>query len=238
MGTMEFESSSRKIRLSGRARNRLYFQGCERFFGQLAASGRQEAILAQLAEGRFGPRPKDAMLPFISAMEWCFPVGDDPVPLWHVILNTGKCADNPAVLLAAKLEGQCEINCFVEGINRSWMADVVEQGVADRTFHADDGWNDLVSLLREDPESAVVVSYDSYGGPFGDPTTCIEAGVWNPHPLDQEYAWDLLAKADQWDFSIRALRIKSEEWGTEISPESLPRLYGAGVTLEDILETL
>jgi hypothetical protein len=51
-----------------------------------------------------------------------------PLDSQSLVLNTALALGSDPVALMARLDGQCEIHCYVEGVWRSWLADLIEQG--------------------------------------------------------------------------------------------------------------
>ncbi len=60
--------------------------------------------------------------------------------------------------LAAWLMGQCELNTWVDGPHRSWLADIATEGLAKGHFRKVCGWEDVHNFLREHGDAPVVVS--------------------------------------------------------------------------------
>lgn len=95
--------------------------------------------------------------------------GHDLSP-WIITLNTVLRMGSAPMQLAARLHGQCEIHCYVEGPNRAWLADLIASGLkagvfrnalvyqdplpTGGTIHSM-GWDDVTALLRADRKSVV-----------------------------------------------------------------------------------
>lgn len=131
-------------------------------------------------------------------------------------INTAIIQGNDQVCLLARLHAQCEIHCYVEGQDRSWMADIIDDGYEIgmmRTTDGYDGWPAVSALLREHDDDAVVCSY-SVGDSF-------------PY------------SGKTWEESMASLRASDEVCGLRISPESLRRQgFDSGVTAYDINRAL
>ncbi len=90
--------------------------------------------------------------------------GDD---LFTVQLNSAIRLGGDALRLAARLHGQCEIHCYVEGPDRAWLADIIDQACKDNIFRLDfgrrqyDGYEALTRLLRSADDEPVVCSHSS-----------------------------------------------------------------------------
>lgn len=96
---------------------------------------------------------------------------------WQLNLNTCLAIGNDALKLCARLHAQCEIHCWIDGTNRSWLAGLVRQGVQcgvmrDAGYPRRDGppeppetwygrrqWSDLADWLESRSDEPVVCSY-------------------------------------------------------------------------------
>lgn len=138
---------------------------------------------------------------------------DEPFLVWHghpidpfaVRLNTAMRYGCTSMRLAARLYGQAEIHCFVEGINRWWLADLIQQALDDQVFRkgfwfvdcvtdipparhprrkwSDQGWDGVMRLLRDRDDEPVVLSYSVCDG-FPNPNAAGAAFEHAPMPED------------------------------------------------------
>jgi hypothetical protein len=128
-------------------------------------------------------------------------------------LNTAMSAGSPSIIFAARLHAQCEVHAFVEGLQRAWLADVIEKGLEDKVLRIqpDDerwnrGWVRVMDLLRERDDEPVVTSF----------SVCRQF----PHPhiegeLSEEEAeaFYALPVADKWGKAMSAIRkIPGLQW--------------------------
>lgn len=144
-------------------------------------------------------------------------LGDQEVSIFSLVLNTALRLGSDPVRLAARLHGQCEIHAYVEGPNRAWLADIIEQGRQFEFYRNGQGWEDVVALLRRDATSPVVTSY----------SVCEQfpnAGIanWNP-PLDDDGekdwdAWYRLSDQTRWETALASLR--ASRGGLELKPDN------------------
>ncbi|MCP9976488.1 hypothetical protein [Actinomadura madurae] len=99
-----------------------------------------------------------------------------------LLLNTALAVGSDPVKLLARIDGQCELHGYVEGPNRAWLADIIDQGLADgvlrRTLryqpHPDTpredwptrplGWDDVTAFLRARDDEPVVMSDSTMDG--------------------------------------------------------------------------
>lgn len=98
--------------------------------------------------------------------------------------NTALVAGSEPVALAAKLGQWGEQHAWVEGPDRAWLADIIQQGLDAAIFRrgiwcatqpggprdrwADQGWDGVLALLRAGDDQPVVTSYsvcDSFPNP-------------------------------------------------------------------------
>jgi len=137
-------------------------------------------------------------------------VGDEDVNMWHVHLNTALVIGNDALILAARIHAQCEIHGWIHGMWREKVADIIEDGRDSGLFREDMGWEGIVTLLRENADEPVVMSYsvnDSFPNPY----------IVGVNGEEESEAWyDLPAEA-QWEQAFAALR--AQKGHLELDPE-------------------
>lgn len=98
-------------------------------------------------------------------------VGGQPRDIFPLQLNTVMIVGNDQLRLLARLHGQCEIHTYVEEANRSWFADVVEQGLASGLYRSELGWDDVIELARRPNDGPLVTSFSACESfPEGDDT--------------------------------------------------------------------
>lgn len=184
---------------------------------------RNNAIYAALKPGTMLGRSGADHEPsrrFVEALKLCLAVDGLELDLFgvhlntvDVDLNTALVAGSDQVALAAKIHGWCEENCWVEGPDRAWLADVIEQGLGSGLYRHGMGWDapttefdrsaGVLTLLRARDDEPVVLS-DSHGDGF--PNTSV--GDWMPAwPEGITRHWDALTEEQQ---EVRQAR--EEEW--------------------------
>ena len=162
-----------------------------------------------------------------------FTLDDERHEIFSMALNSVLTDGNRAAQLAAKIHGQCEIHCYVEGEDRAWMADVIDEGLAAGIFRSNQGWaigkpntpgwEAVAELLREESETPVVASYsvtDSFPGPH------LAPDGWEHDPDDPWEAWSELSHDEQWSMAMLSLR---EERGLRLSPDRLAAPFYDGL---------
>jgi hypothetical protein len=121
-----------------------------------------------------------------------------PLQAFSLILNTACQVGSDAVKLAARLHGQCELHAWVDGPNRAWLADIIQAGLHSGVFRkgiwyqdvpngpkdkwSDQGWGDVIALLRERDDEPVVTSYS-----VTDRFPNRSLTTWNPPPMPENW---------------------------------------------------
>jgi hypothetical protein len=161
--------------------------------------------------------------------------------VFETTLNTAVVMGSDHIRLLAKLHGQCEIHAYVEGPNRAWLADIIEQGIKDKVLRVWEkdfygGWPAVVELLRSRDDEPVVTSY-SVTEQFPNRFVASEHGSWDA-TLDNDRWYDL-SDAEQWQFAMDGLRKQNESAHLEIKPETFAQQgYGNGMSGFDIVSML
>lgn len=156
-----------------------------------------------------------------------------PVDSFTLSLNTALTVGNDAIKLAARLHGSCEIHAWVDGPNRAWLADIMQAGLDSGLYRRklireaseygpelsiEQGWGDVIALLRARDDEPVVTSYsvtDSF------PTSSVGDWMdrWAGEQEDERRdSWYDLDDAEQWRISMAGLR--ASEQGLEMKPDN------------------
>lgn len=162
--------------------------------------------------------------------------------VFTVALNTALALGNDVVKLCARLHGQCEIHCYVEGPHRAWLAGIIEQGRKIGLLRKDSGWEDVITLLRSRADEPVVCSY-SVCEQFPNYGIVRREGVWtaprvawdadfNERPLEpgeegeeDTDAWYDKPKDEQWQLALIALRQQASARHLELTPDGWDTYY-------------
>lgn len=196
----------------------------------------------------------------------CFQLPDGTkANVFETALNTTVAMGSEPMRLLAKLHGQCEIHAYVEGPNRAWLADIIEQGIEDkilRVWEGDcyGGWPAVVELLRSRDDEPVVTSY-SVTDQFPNRHVALQSGTWDI-PVDHEAikqkyeltedddltgyeadyksdTWYELPDDEQWRVAMAGLRKQNEKSTLEMKPETFARQgYGNGMSGFDIIAAI
>lgn len=139
----------------------------------------------------------------------------------ELALNSAIVSGSDALKLAARLHGQCEIHTYVEGENRGWLADIIENALIHGIYRSGQGWEKVIELLREENQSPVVTSF-SVSETFPN----AYAANWQPI-IEQDGGpnWDAyydLSEEEQWAIGMEALR---GEKFLEITPNTWESFY-------------
>jgi hypothetical protein len=128
------------------------------------------------------------------------------------------------------------------------MADVIQQGLDAGLCRRGMGWDKVQALLRSGTEGPVVTSYsvcDGFPGwhlinratwPEGVERTwsALSEEEQNRRAAESE-AWYELPGDEQWSRAFAVLRKnESYHWGGQISPETLRRRFGHGLSMLDL----
>lgn len=125
-------------------------------------------------------------------------------------LNTALSVGTDAVKLGARIHGQCEVHCWVDGKNRQWLAEIAESGLVSGFYRPDQNWQAVIDHLKSNSENPVVLSY----------SVCEQfpnSGVagWTDDNAGDD--WYRLPDEQKWELAFTALKAKDE--GLELSPE-------------------
>lgn len=148
-------------------------------------------------------------------------------------LNTAILLGNDTIRLMARMHGQCEIHGYIEGQNRAWYADLIDEGRASGLLRESMGWEDVASLCRESDDGPVVTDYS-----VTESFPSMMAAGWGGWEYDEENpdAWYDLGADKMWELAVRGIR--SQERNCEWSPEKwrIPN-FGDGKTALDVEPT-
>lgn len=140
-------------------------------------------------------------------------LGDKRYHLFDLQLNSAITMGGNAFKLAARLHGQCEIHCYVEGPNRKWLAAMISDALEKSIFRRAHGWEEAIALLHKANDSPVVCSYsvcDSFPNRH--------VAKWEAPEGDEDGdSWYDLPNKIRWDMAIDGLR--SSNQGLEMKPE-------------------
>jgi hypothetical protein len=164
------------------------------------------------------------------------PTAREVATTFETRINTVAADPSDPIALAARFAGQAQVNGWIDGPDRAWLSDVIEQGMNQpypehliggrddqvlrgplfsdaphRKSHYD-GWAAAAEMLRADDKGIVVLDYSVTDG-FPDP----QWAGW-PTALDdpdeRQEAWDAWADVtaeQRWDDSERGLRAATEQ---------------------------
>lgn len=165
----------------------------------------------------------------VSVMDDVF----EGVETFTLALNTGIVMGGRVMKLLARLHGQCEIHCYVEGPNREWLAGIIDEGIASGLLRKRGGWLDVHSLLLSASDGPVVMSFSVTEG-FPNESLAEEAG-WDSGGVED--AFYELSDEQQWHYAITALR--AQGGGLEMRPENWEDFrFGDGLNAFSLMERL
>ncbi|MEV6421754.1 hypothetical protein [Streptomyces sp. NPDC051662] len=153
--------------------------------------------------------------------------------LFPMQLNTAMVLGGDPVKLAARLHGQCEVNCWVNGAHRSWLADVVQGGLDDGSFRSGLGWDGVIDLLRQCDDQPVVMSFsDTFPDFYSARGT--DLGALDADEDELIEVWEALPAAEQWRRALQALKARTAD-GLEIRPDWASYRFGHKLSFLDLL---
>lgn len=142
-------------------------------------------------------RDGEGVTPFVAAVDTAIVMGSD------------------SIRLLARLHGQCEIHCYVEGPNRAWLANIIEEGRKMAILRADMGWESVIALLRASAAGPVVTSY----------SVCEQfpnrhAAGWESQDDSDTDRWYDLPSAERWALAMEGLRSGRTFAGLALTPDN------------------
>lgn len=179
---------------------------CMDLMGAVIGDHPQEWIMPLIPADSYGAKVADGVKSWLRSSSGHLLIEGRPVENWIISLNTAMALGNDAVRLLARLHGQCEIHCYVEGHNRAWLAKVIRQGRRAHVLRDRQGWDELAAFLDDRADAPVVCSYsvcDSFPAIY-----CLP----EDHALnnkEDEGRWDKfheLPDAEQWALCMQGLR--------------------------------
>lgn len=104
-------------------------------------------------------RRESSLRIWLGGMGSDFIVEGERIATWLVSLNTALAIGNDVVCLFARLHGQCEIHCWIDGLHRHWLAQLIRTGRATGLMRSEQGWESVADLLDSRTDGPVVCSY-------------------------------------------------------------------------------
>jgi hypothetical protein len=154
-----------------------------------------------------------------------------PLSNFPLLLNTALVVGSDPICLLARVHGQCELHCYVEGPNRAWMADLIDQGRAAGVYRAGAGWEELAELLRARDDEPVIADY-SVTDSFPHCPKSWDAPIGEDGEPDWD-AWYDLPEQERWALALADVRSEPVR-GLELRPDGLRHPFGHGRTLLDL----
>lgn len=168
-------------------------------------------------------------------------VGDKTISGMSLLANTSLRLGSNAVKLLVRLHMSCEVHTWVDGPNRAWLAQIIEQqGRKYGVLRSDMGWEKVVELLLKRDDQPVVTSYS-----VSDNFPNVSVADWVPPPgfegEPSDYFWNELSHADRWRLCMAGLRAQEaadpDGMHLELKPSNWDSFYyGADLTLMDLNE--
>jgi hypothetical protein len=149
------------------------------------------------------------------------------IAAWALSLNTVLSRGTDAMAFVAKVAATHELHCVIEGTDRAWAAEMVNQAVAEGILrNMQPGttipltcWAELRKLLLEDDSQPVVLS-SSMGDDFPQ-----LPDSWEPDRSEEkrEESWGDLLVEEQFALGLAELLTEppTGDWNPPLGPESL-----------------
>lgn len=157
----------------------------------------------------------------VNILDDLFEVEGKLIETFALALNTAYVSGSDVIRLCARIHAQCESHCYIEGPNRKWFADIIEQGRKCFILRANQGWEDVVHLLVSRDDEPVVMSFsvcESFPNRYLSTWEAPEIDEDDEDAPDINDLWDDLGGAERWKYSMEGLRkkhkleIKPDDW--------------------------
>jgi hypothetical protein len=153
--------------------------------------------------------------------------GED-VPFSDIARNTASQIGGSPMRLLARIDGQCEIYCWVNEEDRSWLSSIIKEGLMTGLYRSAVGWENVIELLDGRSPGPVVCSYS---GSRGFPNEVL-VGM-------SAQRWDRISHKEQWRIGIAKLhQLESGvKYGLQLRPDNWHRyIFGAGYSGFHVME--
>lgn len=168
-------------------------------------------------------------------------VGGRELSCWELALNTAIVIGSDVINWCARLHATCEIYGYVEGVHRTWLADIIERGRVDNVLRPEMGWEEVVTLLRSRDDEPVVMSY-SVTETFPNRTIAGWRATRTTEDDEDEDdedddRWYDLPVERQWELAMKGLREQNTRAAVDLHPGMWrTRGFGHGYSVFDFLE--
>ncbi|MEU4234822.1 hypothetical protein AB0F17_62005 [Nonomuraea sp. NPDC026600] len=206
---------------------------------------------AQANPGPFGEREQDLISSLQSALHGNglkLHIAGAELSSLDVEFNTALVAGSDPVRLAAKIGAWTHHNPYIEGPDRWWAANVIEEGLTTGQYRrtllvrpspvnaeprlVDQGWDDVLAFLRERDDEPVVLHYSGDWG-FPSPEAAAFELPEDEHGGADLAPWDALPDDRQWELAVAGLR-RGRPWA-RLAPDTLAEVpFGPMVSVYDL----
>jgi hypothetical protein len=231
MSFLDFNSLDGEARVAGQEWHRLWGMLHDPTVGIVnvpSISGREriEELTGTEAPEVAGPEDFPRYRRWIDSTEQRFTTGV-PAPgiTWQgcdlkklgIVVNTALAVGGDPLKLAARLVAQADDHSWAEGVDRAWLAGIIDRSLkagvlatrflsyGDSGLWEPTGWENVTALLRARDDQPVVMSY-SVSGSFGS-----MPDRWRPDldgSDDREDQWGELGEAERWQACMDDLRAR------------------------------
>lgn len=154
------------------------------------------------------------------------------------LYNSAMVGGSDAVALLGRVHALCEVNPWILGEDRGWLAEIITAGLRQRVLRAGQGWEDVAEFLWSSNLRTAVISWSG-----GESFPSAEYGSWDPaeagHDECEEKAYQLGVSTDEledcecidgwydldarvrWERSLQGLMAAPKFGNLQISPQNL-----------------
>lgn len=239
MSSLSFESRNGTVEVSGSELFQAHHLTTQVTLDALSVSANKYVLYEVLNEKELIQDP--AMLAvhlgvFIASDGATFNMAGETVTSEYLKYNTAMETGDDGMRFMTRIAAQSEMQTYVEGPNRAWLADIIENA-SEELVRPGNGWDKVIALLRSRDDEPVVTSY-SVSGAFFDKGSSDWRYNWlqeNYPNLDtlesyeygsaEDESWNTfyeLPSDEKWSICIDWLRNISanETLGREMKPET------------------
>lgn len=142
------------------------------------------------------------------------------------VINTAVVAGSDPIALLTRIHAYSEEGLLVGGMDRSWLAGIIDAGLGAHILRDKPGWESVAELLRSDSRSPAIITTSqgvSLSWLQGAAAGFYAAGQSDKERWAGQEAFEALPEAERWDRSIGALleeRRPDGSWWLMLDPDT------------------
>lgn len=125
-------------------------------------------------------------------------IGNYSLSLLDLALNTGLNSGTDVLKLGLRIDAQCRLHPYLEPQDKEWIRLIIAKALEKRYFCDDAGWQDVMNLLRREPDSPVVV-YHSEDRSFPDESEDWRSGIDRIRRENENLRYSLRLDPSHWN---------------------------------------